>query len=139
MVAKKSNVITTVGKRKLSKARAVIKKGSGVIRINGKLLDSFDNEYWVMKIREPLDLSDGLYEKYDFNISVRGGGIVSQAEAVRMCIARGLVEVSKGDDLKSKFVAYDRNMLVYDPRRNEPSKPSRSSDGARRKKQLSKR
>ena len=139
MSSKKSNVINTIGKRKLSKARATIRKGTGVVRINGKLLDSYDNEFWVMKIKEPLELSDGFYKKFDFSISVNGGGAISQAEAIRMSIARGLVEASKGDELKNKFIAYDRNMLVYDPRRNEPSKPSRSSDGARRKKQLSKR
>jgi len=120
-------------------ARATVREGTGKVYVNNTALDAFSNEYLKMKLMEPLYLSKDIYKKYDFDVVVTGGGQNGQIEAARMAIARALVQLSKSKELEKKFVAYDRNMLVYDPRRNEPSKPSRSSDGARRKKQLSKR
>ena len=62
-----------------------------------------------------------------------------QADATRQAIAKGLVEYFDNKNLKDKYLEYDRNLLVYDSRRTEPHKPSRSSQGARRHKQRSKR
>ncbi len=135
----KEKIIVTTGKRKSSIARATIRKGNGVIRINDKLIDAYNNKYLKMKLLEPITLAGPIGKGYDIDVNVYGGGVNGQMEASRMAIARALLEVSKNKDLENKFIAYDRNMVVYDPRRNEPSKPSRSSDGARRKKQLSKR
>jgi small subunit ribosomal protein S9 len=69
---------------------------------------------------------------------VKGGGTTGQVDAARQAIARGLVELL-GGDLKQRYMAYDRNLLVFDPRRTEPHKPPRSSQGPRRYKQRSKR
>ncbi|MCK4555738.1 MAG: 30S ribosomal protein S9, partial [Candidatus Aenigmarchaeota archaeon] len=78
--------------------------------------------------------------KIDISVNVSGGGINSQTEAARQAIARGLVEWARNKkELRQKFIKYDRSLLVYDPRRTEPHKFSRSSKGARRKRQLSKR
>ena len=63
---------------------------------------------------------------------------MGQANAARQAIAKGLAQIM-GDDVKKKFLEYDRNLLVYDSRRTEPHKPPHSSWGARRYKQRSKR
>ncbi len=128
-------VIQTTGKRKTSVARATLREGKGIIRINSVLLDAFKPEYVKMKIQEPLMLSGGEYKKVDINVNVKGGGFFSQAEASRVAIAKALAEWNK--ELKKKFMEYDRTLLVSDIRRTEPQKPYRSA--ARRKRQKSKR
>jgi small subunit ribosomal protein S9 len=132
------DVIFTVGKRKRAVARARIKKGAGAVEINKRPLVFFSNEIAVMKIREPLMLAGEDVKRFDISVNVKGGGIMSQAEACRQAVARGLVQIM-GSNIKQRFLAYDRSLLVYDPRRTEPHKPSRSSKGARRYKQRSKR
>lgn len=120
-------------------ARAVVREGSGKIIINGINLDLYKPEIQRLKIRESLMIADELSRKVDIKVNVRGGGISSQAEAVRQSIAKGLVEFFNNDELKKKFLEHDRSLLVYDYRRTEPHKPSRSRQGARRHKQRSKR
>ncbi|MCK5548548.1 MAG: 30S ribosomal protein S9, partial [Thermoplasmata archaeon] len=78
------------------------------------------------------------WKKYNIKVKTKGGGIIGQAQAARQAISRGLVQVL-GEDVKKVFLGYDRKMLVYDPRRTEPHKPPRSSQGPRRYKQKSKR
>ena len=56
------------------------------------------------------------------SLVVVGGGVMGQAEAARMVIAKGLVNWSQDMDLKEKYIHYDRTMLVGDPRRSEPKK-----------------
>ena len=92
-----------------------------------------------MRIKEPLLLSGDLSKKVDISVNVRSGGTTGQTDAVRMSIARALVDFFKSKDLRQKFINYDRNLLVFDFRRNEPHKPSRSRAGPRRHKQRSKR
>ncbi|MBN2042481.1 MAG: 30S ribosomal protein S9 [Candidatus Aenigmarchaeota archaeon] len=128
----------TTGKRKKSVARAVIRNGSGKVKVNYRLIENSTNEVFRLRIMEPLVLSGSEWKKYDFQISVRGGGVMGQADAIRQAIARGLVELF-GPGLKAKFMEYDRNLIAYDPRRTEPHKPPRSSQGPRRYKQRSKR
>jgi len=128
----------TTGKRKRSIARAVIKNGSGKVKINYKLIDNDENEVFRLRIMEPLMLAGNEWKKYDFQISVSGGGVMGQADAIRQAIARGLIEIF-GPSLRSKLMEYDRNLIAYDPRRTEPHKPPRSSQGPRRYKQRSKR
>ena len=131
-------VIFTTGKRKRAIARASVKPGSGKVLINGKPLENYKNEVLRLRLQEPLILTGKDWQSYDFNVSVRGGGMFGQTDAARQSIARGLVEIF-GSELKQKFLDYDRNLLVYDPRRTEPHKPPRSSQGPRRYKQRSKR
>lgn len=137
--SKKKDVVVATGKRKSAIARATVKEGSGKVLINGIPLDLWTPELLRLKIREPLILAGEYSKKVDIRVNVRGGGISGQAEAVRQAIAKGLVEFFGDEKLKRVFLDYDRNLLVYDPRRNEPHKPSRSKKGARRHKQRSKR
>jgi len=91
----------------------------------------------IMKVKEPFLIAGGDFSGYDINVSVRGGGRIGQAEAIKVAIASGMAKINPS--LAAKFLAYDRNLLVADPRRTEPHKPPRSSKGARRHKQRSKR
>jgi len=129
-------IIQMSGKRKRAIARAALKNGKGNIRINNQMLESFEPKFARMKIMEPLILAGDLVKKVDIDINVAGGGIISQAEAVRLAIARALVEYSKSSSLKESFLKYDRHLLVADTRRKEASKPNRHGQ-ARAKRQKS--
>jgi len=136
---KKAKMTLTTGKRKTSVARARLKSGSGGIKINGVPLDIYQPEYARMKVREALILAGDKSKEVDIQVNVQGGGISSQADAISQSIAKGIVEFFKDEKLKKAYLDYDRNLLVYDDRRCEPHKPSRSRKGARRHKQRSKR
>ncbi len=86
---------------------------------------------------EPLRFAGDVAENVDIIINAHGGGIMAQAEAARVCVARALVDHTEDEQLKETFLEYDRNMLVEDSRRTEPRKPSQSSKGARHKRQKS--
>ncbi|MCS7106089.1 MAG: 30S ribosomal protein S9 [Candidatus Aenigmarchaeota archaeon] len=135
----KQKFVITWGKRKSSVARAVAKPGSGKITINSIPLETWGTEINRMKVTEPLILAGDASKKVDIEVNVRGGGTTGQADAARMAIANALVQFFKDENLKRKFLDYDRNLLVADARRPEPRKPSRSKKGARRHKQRSKR
>lgn len=130
-------IVIATGKRKTSIARAVIKPGEGKVWINSIPLEVYPIEMAREKIAEPLRLIGELASKIDIKINVRGGGIMSQAEACRIAIARGLVEYFSeiSSELKKLLVEYDRYMLSGDPRRTEPEKWGRYS--ARRRWQKS--
>jgi len=138
-VPKKDRIVVVTGKRKTAVARARVKPGLGIVTINDVTLDLWQPEYERIKIREPLLLADELSQKVDIKVIVRSGGVSSQADAIRQAIAKGMVEFFNDEKLKKIYLDYDRNLLVYDPRRTEPHKPSRSRKGARRHKQRSKR
>jgi len=115
-------VIHTSGKRKTSIARGKIKEGKGRIRVNKKPVELYDPELARLKIQEPIILAGELADKVDIDVRVIGGGVMGQAEAARMVIAKGLVQWTGDMELKEKFTHYDRTMLVGDPRRSEPKK-----------------
>ena len=80
------------GRRKTSAARVYLRKGSGSIEVNGKSLDDFfGRETSRMIVRQPLELTR-LADKFDIMVTVSGGGITGQAGAIRLGIARALVE-----------------------------------------------
>ncbi|MBR9676451.1 30S ribosomal protein S9 [Candidatus Woesearchaeota archaeon] len=129
---KKEKNIHASGKRKTAIARATLRVGTGKIRINSKLLDSYQPRLAREKILEAIKLSQ--VRNVDINVKVIGGGIMGQAEAARLAISRALVEHTPS--LKKTFLDYDRNLLVADVRRKEPSKPN-SHGKARAKRQKS--
>ncbi|MCD6557488.1 MAG: 30S ribosomal protein S9 [Candidatus Aenigmarchaeota archaeon] len=135
----KKKIIVATGKRKKAIARATIKDGSGVVRINSKPIENITPRLVRMRIEEPLLLAPKLAKKVNINVNVRGGGISGQADACRTAIANALVKFENDKKLKELFINYDRSLLISDSRRTEPHKPSRSSAGPRRKKQQSKR
>ena len=113
------------GKRKTAIARATLKHGNGLIRVNNILIDFIEPRISRLKLREPLILAGDVADKVDIDVSVAGGGISSQAEASRLAVAKALVEYSKNDKLKEIFLSYDRNLMIADVRRKESSKPNR--------------
>ena len=83
---------TGTGRRKTSAARVFLRKGSGAIVVNGKPLDEFfGRETSRMIVRQPLELTQ-MADKFDIKVNVGGGGITGQAGAIRLGIARALVE-----------------------------------------------
>jgi small subunit ribosomal protein S9 len=130
-------IVVISGKRKMSIARASIKKGNGTVRINKTNLNVLIPETARSKMSEPIWLAGDLAKGVNIDVIVAGGGVMSQAEAVRNAIARALVAFTNNKELKKQFIEYDRHLLIADIRRTEPHKPCRSA--ARRSKQTSKR
>lgn len=130
---KKSNLVHRSGTRKRAVARATLKEGTGKVKIDGVFLDNYSSEVLQLRIKEPLVLAGELAKKVDVAVSVRGGGANGQADAIRLAIARALVEHER--KLKSVFDDYDRLLLVADVRRKEVCKPNVSK--ARKKRQKS--
>ena len=115
-------VVVSTGKRKTSLAKATIKDGTGRIRINGRPLEIQQPELARMRIMEPLILFGEGWKRYDIRVRTKGGGFMSQADAIRMAIATGLVRMSQDFEARSKMIEHDRTMLVGDPRRTEAKK-----------------
>jgi len=122
-------IIHTVGKRKIAIARATLRPGTGMIRINSIPLELWGPKYLREKVREPLLLAGSLSKKVNIDVNVRSGGISSQADAIRTAIARALAEYG-GEKVKRAFIEYDRTLIVPDMRQNEPWKPGRSKPRA---------
>jgi len=129
-------VVTAAGKRKRAIARATIRPGTGMVKINNTILDYYEPKISRLKLREPLIIAGDMINKVNISVNVFGGGMSSQADASRLAIAKGLVEFSKNDKLKEDFLNYDRNLLVADSRHKESSKPNRHGQ-ARAKRQKS--
>ncbi|RMD58467.1 30S ribosomal protein S9 [Candidatus Woesearchaeota archaeon] len=109
------------GTRKRAVARATLTKGTGIVRINRQALSSIPKTLYRSKIEEPLLLAGDAIKKINISVNVFGGGINSQADAIRTAIAKSLAEHDK--KLKKLFLDYDRSLLVPDVRRKETHKP----------------
>ena len=131
----REKVLVVSGKRKTSIARAVIKPGKGRVRVNKVPVELIQPTIARDKIMEALLVAGDVWKNLDINVTVKGGGFMSQAEAVRMAIARGLVKWTGDEELLKKFIEYDRSMIVGDPRRTEPKKFG--GPGPRRRRQKS--
>ena len=127
--------VNTSGKRKTAIAKATVSKGVGRVRINKKPVEFYEPEIARWKIFEPLHLASKHINSVDIDVVVNGGGFMSQANAVRTAIARGLVEYTGDPSLKVSYLDYDRNLLVNDSRIKESKKPL--GRGARKKRQKS--
>jgi len=118
------------GKKKTATAVAHCKTGKGLIKVNGSPLHLVKPEVLRFKVYEPI-LIVGLeqFAGVDIRVRVSGGGHTSQVYAIRQAIAKAIVayyqkfvdEHSK-NQLKAALMAYDRTLLVADPRRCEPKK-----------------
>lgn len=128
-------VVNTSGKRKTAVARASVQKGTGLVRINRKPVELYEPEIARWKIIEPLTIADKHMNNINIDVSVKGGGFMSQASAARTAIAKGLVEFTGDPSLRIALLDHDRSLLVSDSRRKEPKKPL--GRGARKKRQKS--
>ncbi|KAJ1816333.1 40S ribosomal protein S16 [Coemansia sp. RSA 2598] len=122
--------VQTYGRKKNATAVAHVKHGKGMIRINGQPLELLEPEILRFKVYEAiLVVGEDKFAGLDIRVRVRGGGQTSQVYAIRQAISKGLVafyqkyvdEASK-KEIKDTLVAFDRTLLVADPRRCEPKK-----------------
>ncbi len=121
------------GRRKTSTARVFLRPGAGAIKVNRKAFDAFfTTEGLRTKIRQPLMLTETA-DKFDILVTVAGGGVTGQAGAVRLGIARALVEYNL--ELRKKLK--DEGLLTRDARAKERKKYGMA--GARKRFQFSKR
>ncbi len=133
MAAEDKSMIQTVGRRKTSVARVILRHGKGEWSVNGRpLAEYFPRMSHQQRVESPLKVTetDG---QYDIVVRVNGGGDTGQADAIRMGLSRALVEAD--EDLRSVLRAH--GMLTRDPRKVERKKPGRPK--ARKRFQFSKR
>lgn len=125
--------LTTSGRRKTAVARAFMSVGSGSLSINGRTLENYfttgPHRYQVMLPFETTSTTG----QFDVMINVDGGGVSGQAEAVRLAIAKALVE--SNEEYRTLLRAKD--LLTRDSRMVERKKPGRKK--ARKRFQFSKR
>lgn len=133
------------GRRKSSSARVFLRPGNGNITVNKRdLQEYFGRETAAMVIRQPLETVDVL-NKFDIYATVVGGGISGQAGAIRLGIARALVQYDESDLAEGSTPADDsfrrklraRGLLTRDSRKVERKKVGLHK--ARRATQYSKR
>ncbi|MEN3026882.1 MAG: 30S ribosomal protein S9 [Chlorobiota bacterium] len=128
-----SRVILATGRRKTAVARVVVTPGSGVITVNGRPLEEyFPLEAHRKDILLPLELTNTL-GRFDIRANVSGGGISGQSGAIRLGIARALVEV----DEEFRKILRPAGLLTRDPRMVERKKYGQKK--ARKRFQFSKR
>ena len=130
----KNHYYRAIGRRKQSVAVVKLFKGKGDITINTKsAIDYFSaTETYVHNIKAPLDLLSKSKEM-DVVVKVDGGGLRGQSDAIRLGIARALVEMSEDFRTSLKKHGY----LTRDPRKKERKKPGLRK--ARKAPQFSKR
>ena len=127
--------VISIGRRKTSLARAKIREGKGKVLVNNLSLEVFAPELARLKISEPLQLVPELAKSVDIDVEIRGGGFMSQADAARTAIARGLAEWSNDPKIRETFKHYDWTLVKSDVRFKETKKPG--GPGARAKFQKS--
>ncbi|MHB8119595.1 MAG: 30S ribosomal protein S9 [Methanothrix sp.] len=115
-------IINTSGKKKTATARATLKDGKGVVRINKVPLEIYEPRLARLKIQEPVQIAGDLIKTMNIDVVVAGGGTMGQTDAVRTAIAKGIVEWTGDTGLKEAFSEYDRNLLVNDHRHKERKK-----------------
>ena len=138
MATKKTKAVSAVkfnavGRRKRSSANVTLTPGTGKITVNGKdVREYMPYETLVMDLIQPLELTSSL-EKYDVIVTVKGGGFSGQTGAIRLGIARALLEV----DGENRPSLKSNGMVKRDPRSKERKKYGLKK--ARRAPQFSKR
>jgi len=133
MVSEELQKIQTVGRRKTSVARILLREGSGEWTINGRpMAEYFPRKTHQMRVEEPLQVTE-LGSRFDVQVRVKGGGLTGQADAIRLGLSRALVafDEEQRPNLRSK------GLLTRDPRKVERKKPGRPK--ARKRFQFSKR
>lgn len=126
-------VIKTSGRRKTSVARAYVTAGSGKITVNGRdYKEYFTTPTLHYYVTQSLKVSNA-QDSYDVTVNVNGGGITGQAQAIRLAVAKALVEANA--DLKKDLRA--AGLITRDPRMVERKKFGQKK--ARKRFQFSKR
>lgn len=126
-------VYNGLGRRKSAVARVYLQEGKGNVTINGRdLKEYFSSELLQYVVKQPLMVLNA-GENFDIKITLDGGGEKGQAEAVRLGIARALVEFNA----ENKPALKAQGFMTRDPREVERKKPGQPK--ARKRFQFSKR
>jgi small subunit ribosomal protein S9 len=111
-------VTNTSGRRKTSVARAYLTKGKGNIEVNGRdYKNYFPSPTLQYYVTQSLNVAKVLGE-YDVKVNVKGGGMTGQAQAIRLAVAKALVELN--EDFKKDLRA--EGLMTRDPRMVERKK-----------------
>ena len=133
MVAEEIQRFQTVGRRKTSVARVLMRPGTGEWTINGRsIADYFPRKTHQMRVEEPMLVTE-MEGRFDVQVRVNGGGLTGQADAIRMGLSRALVAY----DEEHRPTLRSKGLLTRDPRKVERKKPGRPK--ARKRFQFSKR
>ncbi len=126
-------VINTSGRRKTAVARVYLKPGNGQIVINKKDYKDYFTTGILQYIVNQAFILTGNEGKYDVKVNLDGGGVTGQAQALRLAIAKALVEINA----EWRPVLKERGLMRRDPRMVERKKPGQKK--ARKRFQFSKR
>jgi small subunit ribosomal protein S9 len=125
--------INTIGRRKTAVARIYMSAGNGAITVNKRdIVEYFPSEILRIIVNQPF-VTTKQFGAYNVDVNVQGGGPKGQAEAVRLAIARALVEINP----EFKSALRTEGFMTRDPRMVERKKYGRRK--ARRRFQFSKR
>jgi small subunit ribosomal protein S9 len=127
------SVTNTSGRRKTAVARIYLKEGNGTITVNGKDYKEYFPTLPLQYIVNQAFIVSAVEGQFDVNVNVAGGGINGQAGAVRLAIAKAIVEL----DAERKPALRAKGLMTRDNRMVERKKPGRAK--ARKKFQFSKR
>jgi len=122
--------VQTFGRKKTATAVAFVKKGTGMIKVNGVPISLLQPEILKLKTFEPVLLvGTEKFGQVDIRVRVKGGGTTAQIYAIRQAIAKGIVayyqkyvDEEKKREIKEVLINYDRSLLVADSRRTEMKK-----------------
>ncbi|ACD84418.1 30S ribosomal protein S9 [Candidatus Methylacidiphilum infernorum] len=132
-VIPQNSPIQATGRRKTATATVILKPGKGEVSINGKDLEfyfpTFVHRYEVFK---PLEVIEGT-KKFDIIAKARGGGLMGQAQALKLAVSRALIKY----DPSYRSLLKKEGLLTRDPRMKERKKTGQP--GARKRFQFSKR
>jgi small subunit ribosomal protein S9 len=133
MVTASKNVIAATGRRKTAVARIHLTPGQGKLEVNGRdFEDYFTTPAMKTLALQPLQTVDSL-KKFDVKVKAHGGGLVGQAGALSLALARALIQV----DPTLRTTLKKPGLLRRDPREKERKKSGQP--GARKRFQFSKR
>ena len=131
------------GRRKSSVARVTLVPGKGNITVNGRdVHEYFPHEVLVMDLMQPLEVTNNK-ETFDVIANVHGGGYTGQTGAIRLGIARALLEYdagnegNEGNEGSYRSILKANGFITRDARAKERKKPGLKA--ARRAPQFSKR
>ena len=139
-MAKKDRSFYGTGRRKSSSARVTLVPWTGKITVNGRdVHEYFPHEVLVMDLMQPLEVTNNK-ETFDVIANVRGGGYSGQTGAIRLGIARALLEYdaeNEGNEGSYRSILKKNGFITRDARSKERKKPGLKA--ARRAPQFSKR
>ena len=122
-----------IGRRKTSVARVYLRPGNGTWTVNGRTLEQHLPRHVLRQSAVRPLVTTETEGQYDVKVTVVGGGLRGQADAIRLGLARALVKMN--EEFRSRLRA--EGLLTRDPREVERKKPGRP--GARKRFQFSKR